>query len=100
MKVVQTCHKQWMSLLGVHHPIFHTERTPENWYSLRKLKANHSRKWHDETHKWYADATRITSHLPYASKEGIELLHKQCISLLVVQHPIAVLRGYPKSGLL
>ena len=27
-------------------------------------------------------------HLPYASKEGIEALQKQWVSLLAVQHPI------------
>ena len=85
-----------MSPLAVHHPIFHTERIPQNWYSMSKLKASHSQKWHDETHKWYADATRIISHLPYASKEGIELLHKQCISLLVVQHPNCRTERLPK----
>ena len=57
-------------------------------------------KWHVvETNMWLRDDVRSIAHLPYASNEGFEILQKQWISLIIVQHPIfttTLLRGYQR----
>ena len=54
-------------------------------------------KWHVvETNMWLRDDVRSIAHLPYASNEGFEILKKQWIYLIIVQHPIfttTLLRG-------
>ena len=87
-------HEQWMSLLVAQTPIFCTEGVLIWYYLSCNLRVNRSGKWHDETHKWLADAFGNSSHLPYVPQEGVETLHKQWMSPTTVNISFAILKGY------
>ena len=50
------------------------------------------------THRWLVNAFRSTSHLPCASEEGFETLHKQWLSLCVISHLICCTERVLKIG--
>ncbi len=79
---------------------FGTERVYPTSGILCNLRVNLGGTYLGETHKRQEDAQRRSSHLSHVSKEGLETLHKQWLSLIAAQHPISVLRGYPKCGIL
>ena len=45
-------------------------------------------KKHSATHKWLTNAAQLLVHLSHASKEGYETLQKQCMYIIITQHPI------------
>ena len=67
------------------------------WYFGCNLRVGFGRKWHNETHELQTYAMRCASHLSCASKDGLETLHKQWMSLLVAYHPICHTERVPKT---
>ena len=95
-----------MSLLTVHHPICPTERVFKILHFGSNFIVHCGGQWLGQRPTSYREIL-IESPPPllYAYKEASETLHKQCMSLIVVQHPIIcrtenVEGTYPKSGIL
>ena len=86
-----------MSFLVVQHPIYCTERVHHiSGIAFTNLRVDLGRNRHSKTWKRLADAVRSSFHLPYTSEEGLEMIHKQCMSFLIAQYPICCTERVPQ----